>query len=54
MILCFILFYVIKGIIWILIDKHLFKTEYTNNKIILNILIWPFFSIKQTINKLIK
>jgi hypothetical protein len=59
LLLGFFIFYIIKGIVWIIIDVYWFKTSYWNVITTLaNIVLWPIFSfirifilIKNYINK---
>jgi len=47
----FVLYYLVKGIIWVIIDKYYFKTEYNNvQQPVVNIIIWPLFSTKRTLS----
>jgi hypothetical protein len=49
----FVLYYLVKGIIWVIIDVHYFKTEYDNVlQPVANIIIWPLFSTKRTITQI--
>jgi hypothetical protein len=51
LLLSFFILYIIKGIIWILIDVYWFKTSYGNVITTLaNILLWPLFSFIRTFN----
>ena len=55
----FFIFYLVKGIIWVIVDVYWFKTTYGNVlATIVNILLWPLSSlvrildlIKNYINK---
>jgi hypothetical protein len=59
LLLGFFIFYLVKGIIWIIVDVYWFKTSYWNVITTLaNIVLWPIFSfirifilIKNYINK---
>lgn len=45
------IFYLIKGIIWIIVDVYWFKTTYGNLLVTIgNILLWPLFSFIRTFN----
>jgi hypothetical protein len=49
--LSFIILYIIKGIVWVIIDVYWFKTTYGNVLVtICNILLWPLFSFIRTFN----
>jgi hypothetical protein len=51
LLLGFFIFYIIKGIVWIIIDVYWFKTSYWNVITTLaNILLWPLFSFIRTFN----
>ena len=47
----FFIFYLVKGIIWIIVDVYWFKTTYGNVLATIgNILLWPLFSFIRTFN----
>ena len=43
------IFYIVKGILWVLIDTYWFKTEYGNPiSTITNMVLWPISSFIRT------
>jgi len=47
----FFTFYMVKGIVWIIVDVYWFKTTYDNVLTTIgNILLWPLFSFIRTFN----
>lgn len=45
------IFYIVKGVIWIVIDVYWFKNIYGNPiATVGNILLWPIFSFIRTFN----
>jgi len=47
----FFIFYLVKGIIWIIVDAYWFKNTYSNVLATIgNILLWPLFSFIRTFN----
>ena len=49
----FLLYYIIKGVVWLIIDCLWLKTKYNDRtQTILNIVLWPIYSIKRTITQI--
>lgn len=44
------LYYLIKGVVWVIVDVSYFKTKYDNPlQPVFNIIFWPIFSTRRTI-----
>ena len=48
----FFLYYIVKCVVWLIIDWLWLKTKYNNRtQTVLNVFFWPIFSIKRTITQ---